>query len=117
MFKGLGDMAGLLKQAQQMQSRMKEIQDRLAEARVEGAAGGGMVRVEVTGQQKVVSVTIDPSLLESNDAEMLSDLVAAATNDALDKSRELAKEATSELAGGMNIPGLDNLMGGLGGGS
>ncbi|QDT36244.1 YbaB/EbfC family nucleoid-associated protein [Stratiformator vulcanicus] len=115
MFKGLGDMAGLLKQAQQMQARMKEMQDKLAEARVTGASGGGMVTVEMSGQQKVLAVTIDPALMETPDAEVLSDLVAAATNDALDKSRELAREATGEMAGGMNIPGLENIVGGLGG--
>src|SRR5690606_12207945 len=91
MFKGLGDMAGVLRQAQEMQSRLKEMQERLAALQVEGTAGGGMVTVTASGQQKILGVKIEPTLLEARDAEVLQDLVLVATNQALDKAREAAQ--------------------------
>lgn len=117
MFKGLGEMAGLLKQAQEMQSRMRELQDRLGTLRIDGAAGGGMVTVTVTGQQKVLACKIEPSLLAGGDAEVLQDLVVAATNQALDKARQTAQEELSKVTGGMNLPGLGDAFSkmGLGG--
>jgi DNA-binding YbaB/EbfC family protein len=108
MFKGLGNMAGLLKQAQEMQARVREMQQRLGEVRVEGTAGGGMVAVTVTGQQKVVGCRIEPSLL--SDAEVLQDLIVAATNQALDKAREAAQEELSKVSGGMDLPGLGDAL-------
>jgi nucleoid-associated protein EbfC len=110
MFKGLGNLAGLLKQAQEMQGRMSDMQEKLAQTRVEGEAGGGMVVVEATGQQKIISCKFDPSLLAAGDQEMLEDLVVAAVNQALDKSRDAAQEEMSHLTGNLNLPGLDDAL-------
>lgn len=113
MFKSLGNIASLLKQAQQMKSRMSELQDKLAQLRVEGAAGGGLVHVEVNGQQKVTSVRVDEKLLNADDREMLEDLLVAACNQALDKAKEAAASQMSELTGGMDMPQLDEVLGQL----
>ncbi|WP_198422201.1 YbaB/EbfC family nucleoid-associated protein [Gimesia chilikensis] len=110
MFKGLGNLAGMMKQFSEMQGRMQEMQDKLAKLKFEGAAGGGMVTVEANGQQKILGVTIDPTLMESGDKEMLEDLVTAATNTALDKAREGAAEEMAQITGGLNIPGLDEAL-------
>lgn len=114
MFKGLGNMASMLKQAQEMSGKMKEMQESLANLKVEGSAGGGMVVVEASGQKKILSVKIEEGLLESNDQEMLQDLIVAATNQALTKAEEKAAEEMSKLTGGMNLPGLDDALSQLG---
>lgn len=113
MFKSLGNIASLLKQAQQMKSRMSELQQKLAEIRVEGSSGGGLVHVEVNGQQKVTSVRVDDKLLNSDDREMLEDLLVAACNQALDRAKEAAAAQMSELTGGMDMPQLDEVLGQL----
>lgn len=113
MFKSLGNIASLLKQAQQMKSRMSELQQKLAQIRVEGAAGGGLVEVEVNGQQKVTAVRVDAKLLNSDDKEMLEDLVVTACNQALDRAKEAAATQMSELTGGMDMPQLDEVLGQL----
>ena len=110
MFKGLGNIASLMKQAQEMQGRMTEIQESLGRLRVEGSAGGGMITVEANGQQKILAVRIEQSLLESDDREMLEDLVVAATNQALEKARETAAQEMSKLTGEINIPGLNEVL-------
>ena len=114
MFKGLGDMAALMKSAKEMQGRMSEIQDRLALMRIQGSAGGGMVTFEVNGKQDVLSCTIDPTLYESGDREMLEELSVSAMNDALNKSKQAAAEAMQEITGGLNIPGMEGMMSKLG---
>lgn len=108
MFKSLGNIANLMKQTQEMKSRMGELEGQLAEIRVKGSSGGGMVDVEANGQQKVIAVRIDDKLLE--DREMLEDLVAAATNDALLKAKQAAAEKMSEITGGMDLPGMEDMM-------
>jgi nucleoid-associated protein EbfC len=110
MFKSLGNIATLLKQAQLMKSKMSELQDKLARVRVEGAAGGGMVTVEVNGQQKVTGIKVDEKLLNADDREMLEDLLVAACNQALDKAKEAAAQEMSELTGGMGLPGMDEML-------
>ena len=114
MFKGLGNLASMMKQAQQMQGKMTEIQERLAGLTVEGDAGGRMVIAQCNGQQKLLSVKIDPVMLTEPDAEMLEDLVVAAVNQAMDKAKEAAAAEMSQLAGGMNIPGLGDALENLG---
>ena len=97
-------MANLQRMALQMQQEMERIQAELAEAEVEGSAGGGVVRAVVTGKQSLVSVTIDPTAVDPADVEMLQDLVTAAVNDALEASRKLAEQklgALSALGGGL----------------
>lgn len=118
MLKGLGNLASLMKSAQEMQSRMKSMQENLGKIRAEGTAGGGMVTVEVTGQQQVVNCKIEQSLIDDGDRELLEDLIVAATNQALKKAQEVAAEEMAGLTGGMNIPGLGDTLSqlGLGGG-
>ena len=100
------DMDGLMKQAKQVQERMRELQDELAEERVESVAGGGMVKVIVSGQQEVIQVKISNEALEAG-AEMLSDMVLVAITDAMKKSREIAQAKIGNITGGMNLPGLN----------
>ncbi|MFP6767541.1 MAG: YbaB/EbfC family nucleoid-associated protein [Planctomycetaceae bacterium] len=110
MLNGLGNLASLMKQATQMQGLMGEMQEKLARIRVSGTAGGGMVQVEVSGQQKILSCTIDESLLKTGDQEMIEDLVVAAGNQAMDRSREAAAGEMNQLAGGLDLPGLSDAM-------
>lgn len=100
------DIGKLLKQAQQMQARMAEIQARLAEKTLEASAGGGMVRIVMNGRHEVLSVAIDPQVVDPADVEMLEDLVAAAVNEARGRVDELIKSEMSSLTGGLPIPGL-----------
>lgn len=112
--KDLGNIGSIVKQAQQMQGRMNEMQENLGKLRVEGSAGGGMVRVEATGQQTLVGFHIEKSLLESGDQEMLEDLLLAATNQALEKAKETATQELGKLTGGMELPGLGDVLSQLG---
>jgi DNA-binding YbaB/EbfC family protein len=96
-------MAGLMRQAQQMQENMKKAQEELANIVVEGAAGGGLVKVSMSCRHDVKRITIDPSLLE-DDKEMLEDLVAAAFNDALRKAETASQEKMSSVTAGMPLP-------------
>jgi nucleoid-associated protein EbfC len=93
----------MMKQLQQVQARMAKMQEELNEVTVIGTAGGGVVSVTVDGHQKVLGVTIEPEALEEG-AEMLSDLVLAACNDALDKSREAAAANMAQLTAGLGLP-------------
>ena len=98
-----GQLAGLMKQAQQMQDNMKKLQDELGSIQVEGVSGAGMVKVAMTCKHEVKRVTIDPSLLQ-DDKEMLEDLVAAAMNDAAHKAEAAVQEKMSALTGGLGLP-------------
>jgi hypothetical protein len=104
------NMNQLMKQAQQFQTKMSKLQDELQEKTVEASAGGGMVNVVVNGKQEVLSISIDPEVIDPEDSEMLQDLILAAVNDGLTKSREMVNQKMSELTGGMNIPGLTGMM-------
>jgi DNA-binding YbaB/EbfC family protein len=101
--KGMGKM---MKQAQQLQSKMLKLQEELAEKTVETTSGGGMVKVVANGRQQVVSIQIEKEVVDPDDLEMLQDLILAAINDALIKSQEMVSGEMSKLTGGMNIPGL-----------
>jgi len=96
-------LAGLMKQAQQMQDNMKKLQDELGAMEVEGQSGAGMVKVSMTCKHEVKRVTIDPSLLK-DDKEMLEDLVAAAMNDAARKAEAAVQDKMSALTGGLGLP-------------
>lgn len=98
-----GQLAGLMKQAQQMQENMKKIQDSLAQIEVEGQAGAGLVKIVMTCKNDVRRVTIDPSLL-ADDKDMLEDLVAAAFNDAVRKAEAAAAEKMAGATAGMPLP-------------
>ena len=99
-------MANLQRMAQQLNQDMQRVQQELADAVVDGSAGGGVVSAKVTGKQELVSVTIDPSAVDPADVDMLQDLVVAAVNDALRKSRDLAEQKMAAVTGGLRIPGL-----------
>jgi DNA-binding YbaB/EbfC family protein len=100
------DLGGLLEQAKKLQERLASVQDEVAARTAEGRAGGGMVTAVVNGRLEVLRVTIDPSLLESPDREMLQDLVVAAVNDALREVRALVAAEMQKVTGGLPIPGL-----------
>ena len=95
-----------MQQVKALQDKMMKIQEELATKTVETSAGGGMVTVVANGRQEVVSIRIDPKVIDPEDVEMLQDLVLAAVNDALRKAQELASSEMGKLAGGLNIPGL-----------
>ena len=99
-------MGNLAKMAQQMQADMARVEQELRDLQVEGTAGGGVVRATVTGKQEMVSITIDPGVLDPDDVEMLQDLVVAAVADALGKARAAAEEKMGRVTGGLRIPGL-----------
>jgi len=95
-----------MKQAQKLQADMERLQEELGSQTVEGTAGGGMVKAVVTGKQEVVSIEIEKEVVDPEDVEMLQDLVTAAVNEALRKSRDMMTEQMTKLTGGINIPGL-----------
>jgi len=101
--KGMGKM---MKQAQQLQSKMLKLQEEMADKTVETTSGGGMVKVVANGKQQVLSIQIEKEVVDPDDVEMLQDLILAAVNDALVKSQEMATQEMSKLTGGLNIPGL-----------
>lgn len=94
----------MMRQAQRQLAQIQKIQEDLEGLKVEGSAGGGVVKVTMSGKQVVESVTIDPEALE--DVELLQDLVAAAVNDAFTKTQELAAQKMAAITGGLKIPGL-----------
>jgi DNA-binding YbaB/EbfC family protein len=96
----------MLKQAQQLQKNMAKVQAELESATVEGSAGGGVVKVVVSGRMTLESLTIDPEAVSEEDVEMLQDLVVAAVNDGFEKAQEMAASRMSAVTGGLNIPGL-----------
>jgi len=96
----------LFKQAQDMQSKISEIQEGLAEKNVEVTTGGGMVKVVANGLHEVISIHIDDELINMNDREMLEDLIAGAMNEVHKKVKELAQDEMSKITGGLKIPGL-----------
>ena len=99
-------MSNLMKQAQKMQKQMMEIQEELANRTVEASVGGGMVTVVANGQQDILSIRIDPEVVDPDDIEMLQDLILAAVNEAHRKAQELMTEEMDKLTGGLKIPGL-----------
>ena len=99
-------MANLQRMAMQMQQAMEKVKVELAETNVDGSAGGGVIKAVVTGDQKLVSVTIDPSAVDPADVEMLQDLIVAAINDALRAARELGEAKMAAVTGGLRLPGM-----------
>ena len=96
----------LIRQMQQMQTRLAQMQAELGNEQVEGSAGGGAVKIVMDGHQQALSVAIDESAVDGEDLEMLQDLVLAAINDAVARSRKVAEDRMGRLTGGMRIPGL-----------
>lgn len=102
--KGMGNM---MKEAQRLQQQMMAMQEEIGKRKVDATAGGGMVTVEANGKQELLSIKIDPEVINKDDAQMLEDLVLAACNEALRKSRELVQQELGKLTGGLKIPGLN----------
>ncbi len=103
---GAGGMAQLMKQANQMQMKMKKLQDDLAQKTYDGTAGGGAVKITVTGDNMLKAIAIQDDVFKSGDKEMLQDLIMAAANDALKVAKETSAKEMEKITGGMNIPGL-----------
>ncbi|MEA2110359.1 MAG: YbaB/EbfC family nucleoid-associated protein [Pseudomonadota bacterium] len=104
MAKGMGN---LLKQAQQMQAKMAKIQEEVGARTVESSAGGGMVTVVANGKQEILSISIEPQVVDPDDIDMLQDLVVAAVNQALKEAGEMMSAEMGKVTGGMQIPGLN----------
>ncbi len=103
MAKGMGNM---MKQAQKLQSKIFKLQEELAERTVETTVGGGMVKAVANGKQELLSIKIDPEVVDPNDVQMLEDLIVAAVNDVLKKAQEMVSEEMTKLTGGFKIPGI-----------
>jgi DNA-binding YbaB/EbfC family protein len=101
--KGFGN---ILKEAQKLQAQLEAVRAEVAGKKVEATAGGGMVTVEANGNQEIVSIKIDREVISPDDPQMLEDLILAACNEALRKSREMIQAEMGKLAGGLKIPGL-----------
>ncbi|MFZ1059912.1 MAG: YbaB/EbfC family nucleoid-associated protein [Candidatus Rokuibacteriota bacterium] len=96
----------MMKEAQKLQAQLEALREEVAKKKVEATAGGGMVTVEASGNQEIVSIKIDREVINPEDAQMLEDLVLAACNEALRKSRELVQAEMGKITGGLRIPGL-----------
>ncbi len=107
--KGMGNMGNILKQAQQFQAKMAKLQEELGDRTVEAASGGGMVTVVANGRQEILSVKIEPEVVDPEDVEMLQDLIQAAVNDALSRAKEMVNEEMGKLTSGMNLPNIPGL--------
>ena len=105
----MAGMGKLLKQAQKMQEEMEKIQQELNEEHIVGEAGGGVVKATVTGSQELVSIKINPEVIQSNDAEMLEDLIVSAVNQAMAASKEQAQQRMQKVYGQLNFPGLPGM--------
>jgi nucleoid-associated protein EbfC len=101
--KGFGN---IMKEAQKLQQQLAAVQEEVAKRKVDATAGGGMVTVEANGKQELVSIRIDREVINPDDAQMLEDLVLAACNEAIRKSRDMVQQELSKLTGGLKIPGL-----------
>jgi len=101
--KGFGKM---IKQAQELQAKMSALQEELGQKQVEATAGGGMVTTVVNGNQELVSLTIEKEVVDPEDVELLQDLITAAVNEAVSRSKEMVRDEMTKLTGGVQIPGL-----------
>jgi DNA-binding YbaB/EbfC family protein len=100
------NMMSMMKQAQKLQAKMMELQAEVGNRTVSAASGGGMVEAVVNGRQELLSLRLDPEVVSAEDVEMLQDLILAAVNEALNRSREMMAQEMSKLTGGMQIPGM-----------
>jgi DNA-binding YbaB/EbfC family protein len=98
------NLGALMKQAQEMQEKMGEIQDRLSEIEVQGASGAGLVTVTLSGKSEMRRLKVDPSLMKPDDVEVLEDLIVAATNDARSRLETRMQEEMSKVTGGLQLP-------------
>mgnify|MGYP005835290169 CR=1 FL=1 len=110
MFKGIANLASMLKSAQQVGAKMRQLNEQLQSKRAIGSAGGGLVKIELNGLLEVSRCSIDPKLIEQGDRELLEDLVIAAINQAIAKGRQLHVEAMREITGGLELPGVQEAI-------
>lgn len=106
----MAKMNKMLKEIQKMQARMAQAEEELRDKTVEATSGGGVIKVVVNGHQEVKSITIEPDVVDPEDVDMLQDLILAAINEGLRKSKEMANQEMVKLTGGLNIPGVPGLM-------
>ncbi|HIG31772.1 MAG TPA: YbaB/EbfC family nucleoid-associated protein [Verrucomicrobiales bacterium] len=102
----MANIGKLMKQAQQMQRQMAQLQEEIATKTVEGSSGGGVVKVVARGDQSIESIKIDPKAVDPDDVEMLEDLILTAVKSALNQAKELSNDEMGKLTGGMNLPGM-----------
>ncbi len=110
MFQGIGNLASIMKTAQQMGGKMQELQVQLKALRATGAAGGGMVEIEVNGLGEVLRAKVDPALFASGDRDMLEELLPAAINQAQAKAKQLHRDAMQSMTQGLGLPGLNEAL-------
>ena len=108
--KGIPNMGNLMKQAQKFQTQMAKLQEELGDKSIEATVGGGMVTVVVNGRQELLSINIDPEVIDPDDVEMLQDLILAAVNDGLTRAKDMVNEEMGKLTKGLNIPNIPGLM-------
>ncbi len=104
MFGNMGNMAGMMKKMQKLQGEMGKMQEELKTRTLEATAGGGAIKVIITGEKQIQSLKIDPSVVDAEDMEMLEDLVTAAVNEAIKKVDDMMAQEMGKLTGGMNLP-------------
>ncbi|AIF54321.1 MULTISPECIES: YbaB/EbfC family nucleoid-associated protein [unclassified Pelosinus] len=104
MFGNMGNMAGMMKKMQKLQGEMAKMQDELKTRTLEATAGGGAIKVVITGEKQIQSLKIDPTVVDADDMEMLEDLVVAAVNEAIKKVDDMMAQEMGKLTGGMNLP-------------
>ncbi len=104
MFGNMGNMAGMMKKMQKLQGEMAKMQEELKTRTLEATAGGGAIKVVITGEKQIQSLKIDPSVVDAEDMEMLEDLVTAAVNEAIKKVDDMMAQEMGKLTGGMNLP-------------
>jgi len=110
MFKKLSNLASMLRQAQQLGGQLQNLSEELKERRTTGTGGAGMVEIEINGVLEVLQCRIDEQLLAGGDRELIEDLVVAAINQAIFKGKQLHAEAMKELTGGLELPGLQEVL-------
>jgi len=108
--KGIPNMANLMKQAQKFQSQIAKLQEELGDKTIEASSGGSMITVVVNGRQEILSINIDPEVINPDDVEMLQDLILAAVNDGLTRAKDMVNEEMGKLTKGLNIPNIPGLM-------
>jgi DNA-binding YbaB/EbfC family protein len=112
MLGNLGQLMNLMKNAGALKQSAQQMNERLQGLRITGQSGGGQVQATVDGRGELVSVRIEPALVQAGDVEMLEDLVVAAIRDAVTRSRETLQKEMQALTGGLNLPGMTDLLGG-----
>jgi DNA-binding YbaB/EbfC family protein len=103
---GLGNMQGMLQKVQKMQGEMQKMQEELKARSFEATAGGGAVKVVMSGKKELTSITLDPSAVDPSDVEMLQDLIVAAVNEAMHQIDEVSEKEMNKITGGMKLPGM-----------